>query len=242
MGHGTLARPPGLADAVVAHIRGAIIRGTYAPGRSLTETALAKELGTSRGTVREALRELAGLGLVTRTPHRGAVVPTLTARDAKEILTLRAELESYAARLALEGGHVDGAALAELAAHVDAIAAAVEAADVAGVVSADVEFHARLSALSGHSLLLEHLTAVQHQSQWLLFYSDPYRPPPEVTVQSHRYLLEVLRDGDASLVSQAIDEHVSGPGAEIVARMAELESHGKVAIETSDHNQERTQP
>ena len=58
----TLDRPPSLTDAVVAHIRDGIIRGDYPPGRPLTEACLSEELGTSRGTVREALRELSGLG------------------------------------------------------------------------------------------------------------------------------------------------------------------------------------
>jgi len=67
-----LDRPPSLTDAVVAHIRDGIIAGSYAPGQPLTELQLSDELGTSRGTVREALRELGSLGLVTRTTHRGA--------------------------------------------------------------------------------------------------------------------------------------------------------------------------
>ncbi len=235
MGHGTLDRPPSLADAVVAHIRDAIVRGAYAPGRSLTETGLAEELGTSRGTVREALRELGGLGLVTRSPHRGAVVPTLTARDAEETFTLRASLESYAAQLALTRGNVDDAALRVLAERVDAIAAAAEAGDLPGMVNADVEFHASLSSLSGHTLLMEHLTAIQHRSQWLLFYSDAYRPRPDVVVHAHRELLEVLRGGDASRVAQAIDDHITGPGADIVASMVEQESRGQEMLDASDN-------
>ena len=51
-----LDRPPSLTDAVVAHIRDGIIAGSYAPGQPLTELQLSDELGTSRGTVREALR------------------------------------------------------------------------------------------------------------------------------------------------------------------------------------------
>ena len=224
MRRGALDRPPSLSDAVVSHIRSAIIRGTYAPGRSLTEKALADELGTSRGTVREALRELAGLGLVTRTPNRGVTVPTLTAVDAEELLTLRAELEAYAARLAISRGRLDDAALADLAGQVDAIGEAAAAGDVPGMVEADVGFHARLSALSGHALLLEHLTTIQHQSQWLLFYCRPYRPAAGVVVESHRQLLDVLRGGDPTAVAVAIHDHIFRLGTDMIARMAERES------------------
>jgi DNA-binding GntR family transcriptional regulator len=223
MEQGTLDRPPSLADAVVAHIRDAIIRGGYAPGQALTEAGLSEELGTSRGTVREALRELASLGLVTRSPHRGATVSTLTARDAQDIYTLRAALESFAAQLAVERGHVDEAALRVLGVHLGAIARAAEAGDVPGMVAADMDFHTALSALSGHGLLIEHLAAIRVQSQRVLFYSDLYRPTPEVVVQRHRDLLAVLERGDPYEVSLAVDRHITGPHTDIVERMYERE-------------------
>lgn len=219
----TLDRPPSLTDAVVAHIREAVIRGPYMPGQPLTEAALAEELGTSRGTVREALRVLASLGLVTRSAHKGAVVATLTAKDAEEIYTLRAALESLAAQFAVERGNRDDAATSMLSERVEAIAAAAATESVPDMVSADMDFHTALSALSGHELLMEHLTAIQVHSRRVLFYSDLYQPQPEVVVQRHRNLLEVLRSGDAHQVSLAVDEHITGPHRDIVAKLAERE-------------------
>jgi DNA-binding GntR family transcriptional regulator len=216
-----LDRPISLTDAVVAHIRDGIITGSYAPGQPLIEAQLSEELGTSRGTVREALRELGSLGLVTRTTHRGAVVSTLTPRRAEEVYTLRAALESLAARLAVERGSLDEAALAGLARHVEAIARAGAAGDVPGMIAADMDFHTALSALSRHDLLMEHLAAIRTHSQRLLSYIDFYRPHPELVVQRHRELLAVLRTGDADRVALAVEEHIAGPGRDIVARMIE---------------------
>jgi len=215
----TLDRPPSLTDTVVDHIRDGIIRGTYAPGQPLAEAQLSEKLGTSRGTVREALRELGSLGLVTRSTHKGAAVSTLTAKDAEEIYTLRAALESFAARLAVERGNLDAAALVVLADRVEAIARAGAAGDVLGMVTADMEFHTALSALSGHDLLIEHLAAIQVHSRRLLFYSDLYQPDFEIVVRRHRDLLVVLRDDDAYQVALAIDRHITGPGKDIVAKM-----------------------
>lgn len=214
-----LDRPISLTDAVVAHLRDAIIAGAYAPGRPLIEAQLAEELGTSRGTVREALRELGSLGLVTRTTHRGAVVSALTPRRAEEVYTLRATLESLAARLAVERGSVDEAALAGLAGHIEAITRAGAAGDVPGMIAADMDFHTALSALSRHDLLMEHLAAIRAHSRRLLSHIDFYRPHPEVVVQRHRDLLGLLRSGDADRVAAAIEEHIAGPGRDIVARM-----------------------
>jgi DNA-binding GntR family transcriptional regulator len=222
----TLDRPPSLADAVVAHIRDGIIRGDYEPGQPLTEASLSDELGTSRGTVREALRELASLGLVDRSTHRGAVVAPLTAKDAEEIYTLRAALESFAAQLAAERGRLDEAGTATLLPHLAAIERAAEIGDVAAMVAADMDFHTALSLLSGHELLIEHLSAIQVHSRRVLFYSDLYRPTPEVVAQRHRDLLEVLRAGDPYQVSLAVDRHITGPHMDIVERMRALERDG----------------
>ena len=227
MEQATLDRPPSLTDAVVAHIRDGIIRGVYAPGRPLTEAQLADELGTSRGTVREALRVLAGLGLVERSAHRGAAVSRLTAKRAEEVYTLRASLESLAAQLAVERGHLDEAALAVLSTHVDAIEAAAGRDDLPGMVHADIDFHRALSAYSGHDLLMEHLDAIQVHSRRLLFYSDLYRPEPELVVRRHRELLRVLRTGDAYAVAIAVDEHITGPGRDIVEKMLAREQDGE---------------
>jgi len=220
----TLDRPPSLTDAVVAHIRDGIIRGDYAPGRPLTEASLSEELGTSRGTVREALRELSGLGLVDRSTHRGAVVSALTATDAEEIYTLRAALESFAAQLVAERGNLDEPALAMLGEHVAAIERAATAGDVPTMVAADMDFHTALSGLSAHELLIEHLAAIQVHSRRVLFYSDLYRPTPEIVVQRHRDLLAVLRTGDPYQVALAVDEHITGPHMDIVDKMRAREA------------------
>ena len=225
----TLDRPPSLTDAVVAHIRDGIIRADYAPGQPLTEAALSEELGTSRGTVREALRELSGLGLVDRSTHRGAVVSELSARDAEEVYTLRASLESFAAQLAAEQGYLDEAALAMLRRRLTAIERAADAGDVPAMVSADMDFHTALSGLSRHELLIEHLAAIQVHSRRVLFYSDLYRPTPGAVVERHRDLYAVLCTGDPYRISLAVDQHITGPNMDIVEKMRARERDAEEA-------------
>src|SRR5512132_1890868 len=103
-----LQRPETLTTAVTSYIRRAIVDGHFAPGSRLSEVALAAELNTSRGTVREALRTLAVGGLIEAIPHRGVFVTQLSVRATWEITSLRALLEPYASRLSLEAA---GAAL-----------------------------------------------------------------------------------------------------------------------------------
>ena len=51
-------KTPPRGQQVVEALRSAIVAGRYQPGERLIETSLSEELGTSRGPVREALRQL----------------------------------------------------------------------------------------------------------------------------------------------------------------------------------------
>ena len=63
-----------MTSMAVESLRERILRGQFAEGEPLRQDALADELGVSRIPIREALRQLDAEGLVTFSPHRGAVV------------------------------------------------------------------------------------------------------------------------------------------------------------------------
>jgi DNA-binding GntR family transcriptional regulator len=77
----------------VEALRERILRGDYPDGEPLRQDALAEELGVSRIPVREALRQLEAEGLVTFSPHRGAVVSSLSLDEIDELFELRAAIE-----------------------------------------------------------------------------------------------------------------------------------------------------
>ncbi|MBI3513028.1 MAG: GntR family transcriptional regulator, partial [Proteobacteria bacterium] len=91
-----LPRGRALAD----QLRQAILAGRYRPGERLVEDRLAAEYGGSRVPVREALKTLAGEGLVELAPHRGACVADLAQGEVEELVEVRATLEGLNARLA----------------------------------------------------------------------------------------------------------------------------------------------
>src|ERR1700736_2662586 len=82
------------------HIKRELMDGTYKPGERLLELQIAKEMNTSQGPVREALRDLEGLGLVQSERYKGTRVRGLSARELKEAYQIRAVLEELAAQLA----------------------------------------------------------------------------------------------------------------------------------------------
>ena len=90
-----------IASQALEVLRSQILRGHFPDGEALRQDALARQLGVSRIPVREALRQLEAEGLVTFTPHRGAVVAKLSLDEIDEVFALRADTETGLLRLAI---------------------------------------------------------------------------------------------------------------------------------------------
>ncbi|MBM3450214.1 MAG: GntR family transcriptional regulator [Armatimonadetes bacterium] len=92
------------ADTVYHHVRERILRGEVQPGQRLVARHLADELGVSEIPIRETLRRLQSDGLVTFTPHIGAVVAEPSRAESEEALAICAALEPLATRRAAVHG------------------------------------------------------------------------------------------------------------------------------------------
>lgn len=88
------------ADDIALVIEEAIVSGELAPGTVLRQEQLSEQFKVSRTPIREALRRLAALGLVSFVPNRGVRVRTLSREDLQEAFLVRAELESLATEIA----------------------------------------------------------------------------------------------------------------------------------------------
>jgi len=90
-----------LANEAFGKLVEAITSGEFEPGERLSEAELARQLGISRGPLREALGRLEGR-LVTRTPRIGVRVIEFSRADLEQLFFVREALEGMAARLAAE--------------------------------------------------------------------------------------------------------------------------------------------
>ncbi len=144
-----------------------IISGEAAPGERLTEPRIAELAGVSRSPVREALRILAGEGLVEITPRHGARVTHVGVRDARELYACRLLLEPTCAYEAVQA--MTPAGVAEL----DRIRAQMEAAagDGPRFLSQNVAYFRTLARHCPNTLLREfvELTWANAQRYWSVF-------------------------------------------------------------------------
>src|SRR5919107_1516276 len=89
-------------DLVYETVKRRIMMNELKPETGLTELGLAREIGCSQGTIREALFQLQEDGLVTRAGHRGTTVTRLDPDEALEILALRRRIEVRGALKAVQ--------------------------------------------------------------------------------------------------------------------------------------------
>ncbi|MGX9962343.1 GntR family transcriptional regulator [Roseomonas sp. F4] len=190
--------PRSLREQAYEAIKRGILDSRYAPGALLSENQLADELEISRTPIREALRELAGGGLVRILPQRGIVVSELSVHDIVEVYQLREQLEGFAVRVAAERlGPADAEGL--MADHRDALAH-MEAGRLRDAYDCSVLMHSRIIALAGNTRLVQFMA--------------------QLGDQVHRFGLLTLRHGR---VERALAEHGQIIAALIANRPEEAE-------------------
>lgn len=91
-----------LASQLYEDLRQRLMDGHFKPGQRVTIAAFAEQYGTSITPVREAIFRLASERALEVRAATSIVVPKLTSRDLREIVSIRIELEGMAAERVAE--------------------------------------------------------------------------------------------------------------------------------------------
>lgn len=137
-----------LRKEIREYIQHQIASGRFKAGDRVVETQMAKELGVSQAPVREAILELAAMGLLEERPYSGSFVRRLTLEDIEDIYNTRAFLDEYAARRAAQ--RVTPEQLAEMEALLREMDQAENAHDF---VEKDIAFHGLVVDAAGSPAL-----------------------------------------------------------------------------------------
>jgi DNA-binding GntR family transcriptional regulator len=202
---GRVAAP--LREQVIAALRQAILDFQLKPGQRLVERELIEQLGVSRTTVREALRELTSEGLVTVVPQRGAMVTAPQLDDAADLYEVRASLESLVVQRFVERATDDE--VARLRETVEELAAvASETDDIRQILAAKDRFYAVLIAGARSSALQQLLEGIQARVQVLRATSLSEEGRTPQVLSELRAVVAAVDDRDAELASRLTAEHV----------------------------------
>lgn len=181
-----------------------IIRGYYKPGERIIELQVSKELGTSQSPVREALRDLAAIGIVTIHSRRGARVRMPTSKELADISLVRSEIDALAATLA--ASLLDDDVLSQLREAYAEMERHLADGDHVAMTQADARFHRLIVTTSGNE-------AIQHVFDQLEPFARTFitltLPKADITsiIGEHKQILQALEKGDASLAATHARDH-----------------------------------
>jgi DNA-binding GntR family transcriptional regulator len=194
------------SQVVTRRIRDAILSGQLQPGERIAQETLARELGTSRIPVREALGELESEGLVVLVPHAGARVAQVNLAQLEEAYRIREALEPML--LAESAEHLTDEQLTSLRSIAEEIESSV--GDPERWLQLDRDFH--LSSYAGadlqraQSIVQDYWNRTQHYRRSLIVALDGHGF--DVVHLEHRHILDGLERRSGEDAAAALLTHI----------------------------------
>lgn len=230
---------PSITDLIVDHLLKRIREKELRPGDRLpSEQELARSLGVSRNSLREAFKRLASLGLLEIRQGEGTFLKTPSVSSTIETLSPFLQVdgpqlqELFEARLYLEKGTARLAALrmdpAQLA-QVDALIEEMERASLAdpdAYAENDFRFHFLIAEAAGNSVLkrmLETVSQLIRDQQGLISQAHFSR---RLTLKDHREIARALHAHDPLAAETAMEKHLREAEKVLRAQLAETGSSG----------------
>ncbi len=196
-----------LKDKVFTSLREAILSGGFEPGEALREAHVARDLGVSQVTVRDALVELEHLGLVVRVPNKATIITRLTQKEVLERLAIRIRLEEMAWIEAAERmGEAEFNRLESLLAELSGFIRENSHFEAA---QADYRFHQQIWIYSGNEMLEKMLT--QLTLPLFAFISIKRRRQGDelqAVTDSHTAIIDALRSRSPERITRVLHQHL----------------------------------
>jgi DNA-binding GntR family transcriptional regulator len=199
-------------DIAAAELRGAIVRGELSPGQKILQGVTAEQLGVSMIPLREALKTLAGEGIVTYEPQRGYFVTQLPLKRVRELYAAREVIEAEIERLAVP--LAGSGSLATMRRQIQIQERAIADRDAVAMIAANRVFHFALFELCENSWLLRFATqlwdaidpyrVLSYRRMWLQ--QDDEMLPGEILAE-HRGILSALEAGEETTALARLREH-----------------------------------
>lgn len=198
-----------LREQVNSFIKSKILSGEIKPGEKINEIELSEELGTSRGPVREALRQLEQEGLVSYEANKGCTVTKLTVKEMYEMSLIRADLEMLAVNVC-EGNYSDET-ITKMEKCVEEIDEYDKQKKLGKVIEADQKFH----ELIVNEANLSHLTRLWHSMDGTNIAIYSTLDAMELLCwgnigKNHKTLLDCIRTKDINRIIFELEHHYIG--------------------------------
>ncbi len=206
-------------STVVIHraLREAILNNEIAAGAGLSQAQVARELGVSRGPVREAFRLLEREGLIHAEVNQRARVAPFSIEDLEQLYAVRIVNEALAVALSVPRF---------VPAELDQLDVALERMDqLAGVDVAQWEivhgdFHRLLVGHAGERLERLIRQCFEHAERYRRVYVTSEPRVWRVGASEHREIVEACRARDAPLAAANLARHLSRTALSVLMLVA----------------------
>jgi DNA-binding GntR family transcriptional regulator len=203
------ASPLSTSQKVENFIRRAIYEGRLKPRERLIEDDIAKQLGCSRGPLREAVLRLERDGLVVITPRRGTFIRDIPPEDIEVLFSMRGKLEGLCVRYMREQMTPDKQHALEKALH--AMKEASDAGDEERFLQCDLKLHRTIWKFSGKQQLYQTLSVVMNPLFFMIAraYSTKLNAM-DVAYASHARYVQTILTVPISKVEREVEKYFSG--------------------------------
>ncbi|OPX99338.1 MAG: putative HTH-type transcriptional regulator YdfH [Syntrophorhabdus sp. PtaB.Bin006] len=191
---------------VYHHIREKILKGEIPPRERLIETRLAREIGTSRTPVREALHSLELEKLIKSIPRVGYIVESMDQQDLEQICEIRNVIEALGARWAIEKAQKK--LVRDLTKNVSRQEQALAANDPGGYVELDAQFHEIIAKLSGSDRLLEMVQTLRRHMLRYRMHVVYAMDTASRSIEGHKEILKAVQEGNPKATVDALQRHL----------------------------------
>lgn len=217
---GRIAAP--LREQVISALRDAILDFRLKPGQRLVERELIEQLGVSRTTVREALRELTSEGLVTVVPQKGAIVAAPTPDEAHDLYEARAALESLVVQRFAERATKSQIIRLSAAAEAFAETAGLDVEASAILAAKDVFYDVLIEGAA--SSVLQQLTETIQARLRVLRATAMSTEGHSLAAEELRNIVAAVEAGDGKLAAERYEAHIRRAGANALRSLEEAKA------------------
>ncbi|QDT88995.1 GntR family transcriptional regulator [Gimesia algae] len=196
-----------IREVVVQRILAAVIRGDFPVGHRMVIQNLAEQFGVSATPVREALVELASIGIVENLPNRGAVMREFGVTQIREIYQLRRILEVEAVRTSC--GKIESRFLAELSDEFVSISNEKRNSNWSQkAMSLDIRLHSLIAAHCGSMRLQDELQRYNTLVQAIREVVDNESQAQEIALSDHTAIIAALQSQDCDKAAAEMEQHI----------------------------------
>lgn len=209
-----------MSNEVTEMLRWRIIEGSLPAGTHLREERISKDMGISRGPVREALRELEKEGLIIVEAYRGAVVIGISESELRRVLIpVRWVLEKAAVEIAVRTMTEDDFTVLEgITREMKEVVASGSPTTLRQLVELDVAFHRHVVECSGEYHTKQLWLAIQPRIRMGFYHLGSRHHHSGEIAEEHEELLAALRTRDVAVALAALDVHTMTSPFELLDR------------------------